>query len=52
MMMINKNRLRPKARTVDYVFVVHLEGKLGRKRIGVLNKGGASDDCKSIQESF
>jgi hypothetical protein len=37
---------------VDYVFVVHLGGKLRKKGRIFLGKGGTNDDCSSIQEDF
>jgi hypothetical protein len=50
--MVNNSRLRPKVWMVDYGFVVNLEGKLGNKECRFLDKGGASDECSSIQEDF
>jgi hypothetical protein len=49
---VNKGKLRPKVRTLGYVFVLHLEGKLGKKERVFLDKGGASDERSSIQEDF
>ena len=44
----NRSKLKPEARMVDYIFVVHLKRKLGRTVYRLLDKGGASDDCSSI----
>ena len=49
LIIVNRSRFRPRAWMVDFGFVVHLASK---GRIQFLNKGGASDDCSSIQESF
>jgi len=49
MIILYKIRLRPKIWMVDSGFVVNLERKNG---IRFLNRGGASDDCNSIQENF
>jgi hypothetical protein len=41
-------KVKAEARTADYIFVLHLDGKLAKKLYGSLNKGGADNDCSSI----
>ena len=48
MIEMNKSKLRPKPWLVDSGFVVHLEGKLGKKERVFLDKGETSNDRSSI----